>query len=184
MVFEDELAVKLHAKVIEVWTSSDRNPRQDRVTRAGLTVLDLLITKALVSLGFSIMHRWLHYSWFLAKYLIWEAATAGLSHGLRTTASSVESSAYANSLFSTSSNISLVYRINSRGPNTRPCAMPEIIGIHSLAAPSTTTLCLRSERNSVQMDSTLPPTPIVFDLNKRPLWLTLSKAALKSSWTI
>ena len=32
MVFEGELAVKLHAKVVEVETSSDRNPRQDQVT--------------------------------------------------------------------------------------------------------------------------------------------------------
>ena len=50
-----------------------------------------------------------------------------------------------------------------------PCGKPEIIGTHSLAAPSTTTFCLRSERNSVQMDCTLPPTPIDFNLNKRPL---------------
>ena len=32
MVFESELTVKLHAKDIEVGTSSDRNPRQDQVT--------------------------------------------------------------------------------------------------------------------------------------------------------
>ena len=34
------------------------------------------------------------------------------------------------------------------------------------------------------MHSTLPPTLIDINLNKRPLWLTLSKATLKSSWTI
>ena len=33
-------------------------------------------------------------------------------------------------------------------------------------------------------DSTKPPMPIDFNLNKRPLWLTLSKAALKLSWMI
>ena len=32
MVFEAELAVKLHAKDVEVETSSDRNPREDQVT--------------------------------------------------------------------------------------------------------------------------------------------------------
>ena len=32
MVFEYELAVKLHAKDVDVGTSSDRNPRQDKVT--------------------------------------------------------------------------------------------------------------------------------------------------------
>ena len=55
---------------------------------------------------------------------------------------------------------------------------------HSIVAPITKTLCLLSERNSLQMDSTQPPTPIDFNLNKRPLWLTLSKSVLKSSWTI
>ena len=32
MVFEGELAVKLHAKDVKVGTSWDRNPRQDQVT--------------------------------------------------------------------------------------------------------------------------------------------------------
>ena len=32
MDFESELAVKLHAKDVEVGTSSDNNPRQDQVT--------------------------------------------------------------------------------------------------------------------------------------------------------
>ena len=32
MVFESELAVKLHAKDVEVGTSSDRNPKQDQIT--------------------------------------------------------------------------------------------------------------------------------------------------------
>ena len=31
MVFEDDLAVKLHAKDLEVGTSSNVNPRQDQV---------------------------------------------------------------------------------------------------------------------------------------------------------
>ena len=32
MVFESEPAVTLHAKDVEVWTSLDRNLRQDQVT--------------------------------------------------------------------------------------------------------------------------------------------------------
>ena len=72
--------------------------------RGGLTVLDLLTTKAFVLFGFSIMHQLLHHSWILAMSMLREGATAGMSAGSRTTASSVESSAYANSLFSTSSN--------------------------------------------------------------------------------
>ena len=45
IVFEGELAVKLHAKDVEVGTSSDRNSRQDQVTMGELTVLDLQTTK-------------------------------------------------------------------------------------------------------------------------------------------
>ena len=58
-----------------------------------ITVLDLFTTKALVLLGFSFMHQWLHRSWILAKSLLRKAATAALSASLRTTVSSVESSA-------------------------------------------------------------------------------------------
>ena len=117
--------------------TSIETPDKTKSPWGGLTVLDLLTTKALVLLGFIIMHQWWHHSWILAKSLLREAATPGLSAGLWTTASNVESSAQANSLFSTSSNISLVYRIKRRGPNTPPCGMPEIIGIHLLAAQST-----------------------------------------------
>ena len=52
MVFEGELAVKLHAKYVEVRTSSDRNIRHDKVTMWKETVQDLITTKALVFLGF------------------------------------------------------------------------------------------------------------------------------------
>ena len=38
MVYEGELTVKLHAKDVEVGTSSDRNVRQDQVTMGWLTV--------------------------------------------------------------------------------------------------------------------------------------------------
>ena len=48
MVFEGELAVKLHAKDVEVMSSSDINPRQTKSPWGGFTVLDLLKIKALV----------------------------------------------------------------------------------------------------------------------------------------
>ena len=60
MVFEGELAVKLHAEEVEVCTSSERNHREERVAMGdrggvGFTAMDLLTTKALVLLGFSII---------------------------------------------------------------------------------------------------------------------------------
>ena len=51
-VFEGELTVTLRAKDVKVGTRVDINHRYDQVT-----VLDLLTTKALVLLGFSIMHQ-------------------------------------------------------------------------------------------------------------------------------
>ena len=143
-------------------------PDKTKSPFGGLKVLDLLTTNGLVLLGFSIMHHWLHHPWILATSLLREAATAGLSAGLRTTASSVESSACIGKL-------SVLNQL-------KPLKL--LGSMHSLAYPSTTTHCLRSESNSVQTDTTLPPTPIDFNLNKRPLWLNLSKAALKSSWPI
>ena len=56
MVIEGELAVKLHANSIKVVNRLDRNPRQDKITMGRLTVLEILTTKALVLLGFNIMH--------------------------------------------------------------------------------------------------------------------------------
>ena len=53
--FEDEPAVKLPAKNVKVGTSTNGNPGQDQVTMGGLTIRELLTTKALVLLGFSIM---------------------------------------------------------------------------------------------------------------------------------
>ena len=50
--FEGELDVKLHAEDVKFGTSMNGNSRQD-----GFTVLDLLKTKAIVLLGFSIMHQ-------------------------------------------------------------------------------------------------------------------------------
>ena len=105
MVFVSEPAVKLHAKNIEVGTNAKWNqqtgPSHHDKGRSHSPWL--LTTKALILLGFSIMHQWLHHYWILAKSLLREAATACLSAGLRTTTTNVESSAYAYSLFSSSS---------------------------------------------------------------------------------
>ena len=90
MVYEGEPAVKLHAKNIKVGTQME-TPDKIKSPWGGLTVLDLVTTKALVLLGFHIMHQWLHHSWILAKSLLREAATAVLSAGLRTATSNVES---------------------------------------------------------------------------------------------
>ena len=59
MVFECELAVKLDVKDVNFGTSEDINHRQDQVTSESVQVLDLLTTKALVTvlLGFSIMNQ-------------------------------------------------------------------------------------------------------------------------------
>ena len=54
---------------------------------------ETIITKALVLFGFNIMYLWLHHFWILAKSLLKEAATVGLSAGLRKTATTVVSSA-------------------------------------------------------------------------------------------
>ena len=59
MVCEGELSVKLHSKNVEAGTSANGNPTQDQVSIGQVihdTVLDLLITKALVLLETSIMH--------------------------------------------------------------------------------------------------------------------------------
>ena len=63
-----------------------------------------------------------------------EAATVGLSTGLQKTACSVESSAEANNIISTSLNIfaDTIYKLNTKGPNALCCGMPEMIEIHSL----------------------------------------------------
>ena len=57
MVFEGEPTVKLHAKNVEVGTRANGNSREDQITMGRVTVLGLLTTKALVLLGFSIMHH-------------------------------------------------------------------------------------------------------------------------------
>ena len=58
MVFEGELAVKLHAKDVEVGTSLDINPRQDHVTmRRAHGPGSTITTKAFVFLGLCIMHQ-------------------------------------------------------------------------------------------------------------------------------
>ena len=57
MVFEAELSVKLHAKSVEVGISTYGTPDKTESQWGGFTVLILRTTKALVLLGFSIMHQ-------------------------------------------------------------------------------------------------------------------------------
>ena len=142
MVFKCEFAVKLHAKDVKVWISSDRNPRKDQVTKGRVhspgSTNDKRLSFVIVPLlnpSQVHVHRGSN-----SRSVCWLADNS--------TPSSVESPAWAYSLFSTSANISRVYRINRKGPNSLPCGTHETNGIHSLVAPSNTTLCLRSERNS------------------------------------
>ena len=48
MVFEGELAIKLHSKDVNVVISKKGNPKQDQVSIGGSKVQDLPTTKALV----------------------------------------------------------------------------------------------------------------------------------------
>ena len=57
MVFEGEPAVKLHAKNVWLGLAQTETLYKTKSPLGGLTVLDLLTTKALVLLGFSIMHQ-------------------------------------------------------------------------------------------------------------------------------
>ena len=70
MVFEGELPVKLHAKEVEVALARMETPDLTKSPWGGFTVLDLLLTKALVLLGFSIMHQWIAPLLILAKFLV------------------------------------------------------------------------------------------------------------------
>ena len=96
MVFVGELAVKLHTKNVDVGTSLDRNPRQDQVTIGNAQSHGATNDKTHYSFSFV---RIQYHAPVIVPLLnpsqipIREAATAGLSAGLRLTASSVESSA-------------------------------------------------------------------------------------------
>ena len=57
MVFVGGPAVKLHTKNVEVGTGTNGNRRQDQVTMGRVHSHDLLTTKVLVLLRFSIMHQ-------------------------------------------------------------------------------------------------------------------------------
>ena len=125
MVFKGELAVKLQAKDVKVGTGLIRNTRQDQVTMGRVRSPGFTNDKSLCFVRIQNHAPVITPLQNLAKSLLREAGSAGLSAGLQTTASSVELSAYAYGLFSTSSNISLAYRINRRGTNTLLCGMPQ-----------------------------------------------------------
>ena len=57
MVFAGELAVKLHAKDVEVETGTNGNSQKDKLLFGGFTVLDQLMTKKLVLLELNIMYQ-------------------------------------------------------------------------------------------------------------------------------
>ena len=90
MVLVGEPTVKLHVKNVKAGTSANGNPRQDQLTMG--RVDSLLTTK-----GFVLLNQY-HVPVIVThlnpiQVLLREAETAGLSAGLRTTASNVESSA-------------------------------------------------------------------------------------------
>ena len=187
MVFKGELAVKLHAKYVEVGTRSYRNPGQNHVTMGMVHCPGSTnYYKASVLLGFPIMQQRLHHFWILAKFLLREASITGLSAGLRTTLAVWR---HLHRQIVCSQQVQ-PFRWHIGQTEEDPthfsvaCLKRSGSNIQSFIAPSTTTLCPWWDRNSLQMDSTLPPTAIDFNLNKRQLWLTLANSALKSSWMI
>ena len=63
------LANFTHSKDIKVVTSAGRNPRQDQITMM-VQSPGSTSNLTLVLLGFSIVHKCLHHSWILAKFLL------------------------------------------------------------------------------------------------------------------
>ena len=72
-----------------------------------------------------------------------------------------------------------MYSKNNNGPRTLPCGTPDTTSILEL----NTTLWVRLDKKFWKTFKIKPPTPASRNLNTRPPWLTLSKAALKSIWT-
>ena len=70
------------------------------------------------------------------------------------------------------------------GPKTLPCGTPDTTLTSLLLQPSTITCCDRSDRKCVNIVNTKPPIPTEQSLYRIPWWLTISKAAMKSIWTI
>ena len=77
MVFEDEPAVKLYAKNVEVGTSANGNHRQDQVTMGRVHSPESINQQSISFVRIQLMHQWIHQSWIRAKSLLREAATAG-----------------------------------------------------------------------------------------------------------
>ena len=134
------------------WKPQTRQSRHG----GGFTVLDLLTTMAFIFFGFSIMHHWMH-NWILAKSLLREVVTAGAI---------MWSHQHMHIVCSPPAQTFNWYRwwtgIDDEGT----------IGIHQ---PRLSAWRWRGTLYNWSMVSTLPPTPIDFNLNKRPLGLTLSR---------
>ena len=76
-----------------------------------------------------------------------------------------------------------MYNKNNNGPRTLPCGTPDMTSILELHTPSTLTLWVRLDKKFWNSFKIKPPNQASRNLNTRPPWLTLSKAALKSIWT-
>ena len=76
-----------------------------------------------------------------------------------------------------------MYSKNNNGPRTLPCGTPDTTSILELNTPSTLTLWVQLDKKFWKTFKIKPPTSASRNLNTRPPWLTLSKAALKSIWT-
>ena len=77
-----------------------------------------------------------------------------------------------------------VYSRNNNGPKTLPCCTPHTTLTNLLIIPSIMTCCEQFDRNSVNIDNKVSPIPTGQSWYRIPWWLTLSKAALQSIYTI
>ena len=76
--------------------------------------------------------------------------------------------------------MSFMYVRNRRGPRTVPWGTPERTGAGEDLAPSTSTVCMRLERNDRIHRRSDPPMPNEESLLNKISWSTLSKALEKS----
>ena len=136
----------------------------------------------LVLFGFTNIPHLQHQSLIRAKSSFNDAASDDLSRGCGILQSKVESSALPTSSFWSSPGRSAMYNKNNNGPRTLPCGTSDTTSTLELHTPSLT-FWVRLDKKFWNTFKIIPPTPASHNLNVRPPWLTLSKAALKSIWT-
>ena len=78
---------------------------------------------------------------------------------------------------------SAMHSNNNNGPSTLPWGTPDTASTLELQPPSILTLWVWLHKIFWIPFKIIPPTTASCNLNTRPLWLTLSKAPLKSIWT-